>query len=187
MYKKFGKRTFDFLISLISLIILSPVFFMISLLIIIDSRGGVLYKQKRVGKNLKIFTILKFRTMYKNSDKRGPLYTEKNDKRITKIGKILRFTSLDELPQIINILKGEMSIIGPRPDILPNIITDDFRMRSQISPGVTGLSQVNGRSSLTPEARMHYDLTYLKDMSFSKDLLIFIRTIKVVFQRKNTN
>lgn len=187
MYRLFFKRLFDFTISLLALIITSPILLLITLAIIIESKGNPIFKQDRVGKNVIIFKIYKFRTMFINSEKNGPLQTAKNDSRITKIGKILRKTSLDELPQLVNILKGQMALIGPRPDILPSEVTKDFRQRSSVLPGVTGLSQVRGRSSLTPEERMGYDLEYVKNVSFHRDIEIIFRTVAVVLLRKNTN
>ncbi|WYE08428.1 sugar transferase [Fusobacterium vincentii] len=187
MYKKFGKRMIDMMLSLIGIILFSPLFLIIFLLIKVDSKGSVIFKHKRLGKNCKPIYVLKFRTMVENAILLGPQYTEDNDIRITKIGKILRKTSLDELPQFINVFKGDMSIIGPRPDAYTNIPTDIQKIRTRVLPGITGLAQVNGRSNLDEETKGNYDLEYIEKYSFIYDLKIFIKTILIVILRKGTN
>ena len=187
LYKKFGKRMIDMMLSLIGIILFSPLFLIIFLLIKVDSKGSVIFKHKRLGKNCKPIYVLKFRTMVENAILLGPQYTEDNDIRITKIGKFLRKTSLDELPQFINVFKGDMSIIGPRPDAYTNIPTDIQKIRTRVLPGITGLAQVNGRSNLDEETRGNYDLEYIEKYSFIYDLKIFIKTILIVILRKGTN
>lgn len=186
-YKKIGKRLLDIFISFISLIILFPFFIIIGILIKLDSKGEILFKHKRLGKNCLPIYVLKFRTMVNNAMDIGPQYTSSNDKRITKIGKILRKTSMDELPQIINVLKGEMSLIGPRPDAYTEEPTDYQKRRTEVLPGITGLAQVNGRSSLTINERENYDLKYIEEYSFIKDLQIILKTIEIVFKQEGIN
>jgi len=187
LYKKFGKRMIDIILSLIGIILLFPLFLIISLLIKIDSKGPVIFKHRRLGKNCEPIYVLKFRTMVDNAVSLGPQYTTSNDTRITKIGKFLRKTSLDELTQLFNILKGDMSIIGPRPDAYTDTPTDIQRKRTKVLPGVTGLAQVNGRSNLDEETRGNYDLEYIEKYSFIYDLKIFIKTILIVILGKGTN
>ena len=187
LYKKFGKRMIDIILSLIGIILLFPLFLIISLLIKIDSKGPVIFKHRRLGKNCEPIYVLKFRTIVDNAESLGPQYTTSNDTRITKIGKFLRKTSLDELTQLFNILKGDMSIIGPRPDAYTDTPTDIQRKRTKVLPGVTGLAQVNGRSNLDEETRGNYDLEYIEKYSFIYDLKIFIKTILIVILGKGTN
>ncbi|KRQ87433.1 putative sugar transferase EpsL [Caloramator mitchellensis] len=179
------KRLFDFMFSLILLIILFPLFLLISILIKLDSKGEVFFKQERAGLNGKPFMIYKFRTMVKNAEKIGDgYYTGENDPRITKVGNLLRKTSLDELPQLINILKGEMSIIGPRPTLMYQVEKyDEFqKKRLLMKPGVTGLAQVNGRNSLSWPERIKYDVQYVENWSLWLDIKIFFRTFLVVLK-----
>ncbi|MDO6355566.1 sugar transferase [Caloramator sp. CAR-1] len=181
----FIKRLFDFLLSLILLIVLSPLFLIIAILIKLDSEGEVFFRQERAGLNGKPFMIYKFRTMVKNAEKIGDgYYTGENDPRITKIGRFLRKTSLDELPQLINILKGEMSIIGPRPTLMYQVEKyDDFqRKRLLMKPGVTGLAQVNGRNSLSWPERIKYDVYYVENWNLWMDINIFFKTFLVVLK-----
>jgi capsular polysaccharide biosynthesis protein cps4E len=187
LYRKFGKRTIDIIVSFIGVILLSPLFLIITLLIKIDSKGSIIFKHKRLGKNCKPIYVLKFRTMVENAVLLGPQYTKENDNRITKIGKFLRKTSLDELPQFINVLKGDMSIIGPRPDAYTDNPTDIQIKRTEVLPGITGLAQVNGRSSLDTITREKFDIEYTKNYSFLYDLKIFFKTILIVILRKGTN
>ncbi|MBW9311349.1 sugar transferase [Fusobacterium nucleatum] len=187
LYRKFGKRVVDTILSFIGVILLSPLFLIIALLIKLDSKGSVIFRHKRLGKNCEPIYVLKFRTMVENAVLLGPQYTKDNDSRITKIGKFLRKTSLDELPQFINVFKGDMSIIGPRPDAYTDSPTDIQRMRTKILPGITGLAQVNGRSNLDEKSRGDYDLEYIEKYSFIYDLKIFIKTILIVVLRKGTN
>lgn len=184
-FQLFIKRLFDFLFSLILLIVLSPLFLIIAVLIKLDSEGEVFFRQERAGLNGRPFMIYKFRTMVKNAEKIGDgYYTGENDPRITRIGKFLRKTSLDELPQLINILKGEMSVIGPRPTLMYQVEKyDDFqRKRLLMRPGVTGLAQVNGRNSLSWPERIKYDVYYVENWSLWMDIKIFFKTFLVVLR-----
>lgn len=175
------KRIIDFTLSLIALIILWPVFLIISILIKLDSKGPVLFKQKRVGKDKKHFYILKFRTMRTDTPKDMPTHMLKNPEMfITRVGKFLRKTSLDELPQIINILKGEMSIIGPRPALWNQYDLIEERDKygaNDVYPGLTGWAQINGRDELPIDIKAKYDGEYVERMSFAFDVKIFFRTI----------
>ncbi|MCX7904019.1 MAG: sugar transferase [Caloramator sp.] len=184
-FQLFIKRLFDFLFSLILLIVLSPLFLIIAVLIKLDSEGEVFFRQERAGLNGRPFMIYKFRTMVKNAEKIGDgYYTGENDPRITRIGKFLRKTSLDELPQLINILKGEMSVIGPRPTLMYQVEKyDDFqRKRLLMRPGVTGLAQVNGRNSLSWPERIKYDVYYVENWNIWMDIKIFFKTFLVVLR-----
>lgn len=182
------KRTIDFIISVIGLIILSPLFIILILAIKADSKGPVLFKQKRVGKNKKYFNILKFRTMKIDTPKDMPTHLLKNpDMYITKVGKVLRKTSLDELPQILNIIVGQMSIIGPRPALWNQYDLIEERDRynaNSIRPGLTGLAQINGRDELSIPVKAKYDGEYTKNISFVLDVKIFLKTIVNVFSHE---
>lgn len=175
------KRVIDFFLSLIGLILLSPIFILLALIIKLDSKGPVLFKQKRIGKGKKHFNILKFRTMRTDTPKDLPTHMMQNpDAFITKSGKFLRKTSLDELPQIINILKGEMSIIGPRPALWNQydlIEERDKYMANDITPGLTGWAQINGRDELPIEVKAKLDGEYVQSINFSFDCRCFFGTI----------
>ena len=184
MYK-YVKRGVDFVMALLGLIILSPVFLILIIAIKLDSRGPVLFKQKRVGIHKSHFQILKFRTMRIDTPKDMPTHLLQNPEQyITRVGKFLRKTSLDELPQIINILKGDMSVVGPRPLLVSYLpyYTDEERHRHDVRPGLTGLAQVNGRNSITWEDKFSWDLKYIENCSFTYDIIIiaktFIKTLK---------
>jgi len=181
MYRKYVKRVIDFTLSLIAMIIFLPVFLIIAILIKLDSKGPVLFKQKRVGKNKKYFYILKFRTMRIDTPEDMPTHMLKNPEMfITRVGKFLRKTSLDELPQIINILKGEMSIIGPRPALWNQYDLIEERDKygaNDIYPGLTGWAQINGRDELPIDIKAKYDGEYVEKMSFLFDVKIFFKTI----------
>lgn len=186
----FLKRPFDFVLSGFALLILSPVFLVIAFIIKVTSPGPVFFRQERLGVREKPFVILKFRSMRSDSEATGPQFTTTNDFRVTRIGKFIRKTSLDELPQLINIFWGEMSLIGPRPYIgfeLAESSTGARQKRSRIRPGVSGLAQVSGRSMLSQSAAIEYDLEYVDQCSFSFDLKIMIMTIKKVFFCEGTN
>lgn len=180
------KRIIDFILSLIGLIILSPLFLILALIIKLDSKGPVFFKQKRVGKNKKCFYILKFRTMRVDTPKDMPTHMLENpDVFITKVGKFLRKTSLDELPQLINILKGEMSIIGPRPALWNQydlIAERDRYGANDIYPGLTGWAQINGRDELPIDVKAKYDGEYVEKMSFAFDCKCFFGTIVSVLK-----
>ena len=186
-YELIIKRPMDFLLSLIALIVLSPVMLVVAILVKIKLGGPVLFKQERPGKNEKIFKMYKFRTMTQEKDEQGNLLPD--DKRLTKFGKILRSTSLDELPGIFNILKGDMSIVGPRPLLvryLPRYNAEQ-RKRHLVRPGLTGLAQVNGRNAITWEERFNLDIKYVEKVTFFKDLSIIIKTFFKVIRRKDVN
>ncbi|PGX10509.1 sugar transferase [Bacillus sp. AFS033286] len=181
LYIKYMKRMVDFIISLIGLIILSPVFLLLILCIKIDSRGPVLFKQCRIGKDKSEFYILKFRTMKINTPKDTPTHLLENpDQYITKVGRFLRKTSLDELPQIVNILKGEMSIVGPRPALWNQydlIKERDIYNANDIRPGLTGWAQVNGRDELPINIKAKLDGEYVQKINFIFDIRVCFKTI----------
>lgn len=184
-FQRIVKRIFDFISSLIGLIILLPLFLIVAILIKLDSPGPVFFKQTRGGKNNKYFEIYKFRTMCNNAEKMGLGFkTNSNDSRITKVGSFLRKTSIDELPQLINIIKGEMSIVGPRP-ALP-VQTDNYsnyeKKRLDVRPGVTGYAQVNGRNSLSWAQKIELDRFYVENFSIMLDMKILFKTIGVVLK-----
>lgn len=185
MYCNFLKRTFDFILSFLACIVLSPLFLVIMLLIKIDSKGPVFFKQKRVSRNKEYFKILKFRTMRIDTPKDTPTHLLKDaDSYITKVGKFLRKTSLDELPQIFNIVAGQMAIVGPRPALWNQydlIEERDKYHANDIRPGLTGWAQVNGRDELEIEVKAKFDGEYVERMSFGFDVkCIFVTVFKVV-------
>ena len=186
MFYPFIKRAGDMVLSVVGLILLSPVFLVLVLAIKIDSKGPVLFKQKRIGAKKKNFMILKFRTMKKNTPKDMPTHLLKEpEKYITKTGKFLRKTSLDELPQIFNILAGQMSIVGPRPALWnqDDLIKErDKYGANDIRPGLTGWAQVNGRDELTIVDKAKFDGEYIKKMSFLFDCKCFFMTIYKVLK-----
>lgn len=187
MYKYF-KRIMDFVASLTSLIILSPLIALSAVLVKISDGGSVIFKQRRPGKDGKIFTVYKFRTMSeKTEDENG---RELSDvERMTKIGSFLRKTSLDELPQLFNVLKGDMSFIGPRPLLCEylDLYTPYQMRRHEVLPGISGLAQVNGRNAITWEEKFDYDVYYVDHMSFWLDLKIIFKTIKNTLKRADIN
>ena len=182
MYKLFLKRVLGFLLSLIALVLLSPLFLIVVFLIKIDSKGPVFYLQTRVGRNMNKFSLYKFRTM--TNKKRDPSkeQTFKDNPEITRIGYYLRRFKIDELPQLINILKGDMSIVGPRP-ALPELYEqygEQAKVRLAVRPGLTGLSQINGNIYLTWEERFVYDGKYIDSLSFWEDVRIIAKTVLIV-------
>lgn len=182
------KRFFDFIISLFAIVILSPILLIVSLLIKTDDKGPVLFKQKRGGYKQEHFNIYKFRTMVLNAEKIGLGYkTEENDHRITKIGVILRKYSLDELPQLFNVLKSDMSIVGPRPalTVQTDVYNDYQKKRLEVKPGITGLAQINGRNSLTWDERIKWDVEYVEKKSFLFDTKIIIKTVLILFKKED--
>ena len=187
MYKYF-KRIMDFVASLTALIILSPLMALSAVLVKISDGGSVLFKQRRPGKDGKIFTVYKFRTMSeKTEDENG---RELSDvERMTKIGSFLRKTSLDELPQLFNVLKGDMSFIGPRPLLCEylELYTPYQMRRHEVLPGISGLAQVNGRNAITWEEKFDYDVYYVDHMTFWLDLKIIFKTIKNTLKRADIN
>lgn len=185
MYKKFFKKIIDFVASLIGLVLLSPIFLLIAIIVKLDSKGPVFFKQKRVGINKTYFNILKFRTMRTDTPDIPTHLLENPDIFITRSGKILRKTSLDELPQILNILMGQMSIIGPRPALWNQedlIIERDKRGANKVFPGLTGLAQISGRDELDIIKKAKIDGNYVHSLSFSGDIKIFIGTIMSVLK-----
>lgn len=184
MYVKYIKRILDFILSLIALIILSPVFLIIAILVRIKLGKPVIFRQQRPGKDEKIFTLYKFRTMTDKKDENGNLLPD--SERLTKFGKVLRSTSLDELPELINIIRGDMSIVGPRPllvEYLP-LYNEEQKHRHDVRPGLTGLAQIKGRNSLSWEEKFKDDITYINNITFVNDLKIFFKTIIKVFRRE---
>ncbi len=185
IYEKYLKRALDILLSLAGIILLSPVLLIIALMVRIKLGSPVLFSQERPGKDEKIFRMYKFRTMTDRTDEQGELLPD--EQRLTRFGKRLRATSLDELPELWNILKGDMSVIGPRPLLvryLPYYHTHE-RRRSEVRPGITGLAQVNGRNSSTWEERFAHDIKYVEHISFQGDLKIFIATIFAIISKKD--
>lgn len=185
MYKKYIKRILDFILSLIALIVLSPILLVVAILVRIKLGSPVIFKQERPGLNEKIFTLYKFRTMTDKKDEEGNLLPD--SERLTKFGKILRSTSLDELPELINILKGDMSIVGPRPLLVRDMVfmTEKQRKRHTVRQGLTGLAQVNGRNNVTWEEKINYDLQYIEKITFLEDVKIILKTVGKVFARKD--
>lgn len=184
MYAKYIKRILDFILSLLAIIILSPVMLIIYILVRIKLGKPAIFKQQRPGKNEKIFTLYKFRTMTDERDEDGNLLPD--EKRLTKFGKILRSTSLDELPELFNILKGNMAIVGPRPlavQYLP-YYTEEEKHRHDVRPGLTGLAQIHGRNCIDWGKKFEYDLSYIKDISLINDLKIILKTMVKVFERE---
>ena len=185
MYKKFFKRFLDIIISLISLIILSPVMLIVAILVRIKLGSPVIFRQERPGKNEKIFKLYKFRSMSDKKDENGKLLPD--SERLTKFGKILRSTSLDELPELVNILKGDMSLIGPRPLAVAYLpyYNEKEKHRHDVKPGLTGLAQINGRNALDWEKRFEYDLEYVNNITFINDLKILFKTFFKVLKRED--
>ncbi|WP_134684436.1 sugar transferase [Brevibacillus migulae] len=189
LYARYGKRTLDLMMCVLLIIPCLCLFPVISLLIILESRGPVFFLQPRIGWRGKEFQIIKFRTMYADVPNQGRSPHEDGDPRITKVGRILRKTSLDELPQIINILKGEMSFIGPRPEqkmIVEQVYTGYERLRFLVKPGITGLWQVSPDRTKPIHENLHHDLYYIQNISFALDLKIVWKTILVMF-KSNTH
>lgn len=184
MYKKFLKRLIDVLISLLALIVLLPIFIIICVLVRTKLGSPIIFTQKRPGKNGKIFKMYKFRTMTDQTDSTGTLLPD--EVRLTKFGTILRSTSLDELPELLNILKGDMSLIGPRPllEEYLSIYNKEQQRRHDVRPGLTGWAQINGRNTLTWTEKFELDLEYVDRVSFSFDLKIFFLTIKKVILKE---
>lgn len=183
IYKRFGKRFLDLLLSSIAIVLLSPVLLAVAVLVRIKLGSPVLFHQERPGRNEKIFTLCKFRTMTDKRDDKGKLLPDAD--RLTKFGKLLRATSLDELPELFNIWKGDMSIIGPRPLLVSYLpwYTEEERLRHTVRPGLTGLAQVSGRNFLDWDSRLSKDVEYVKKLSFAMDIKVLVKTVTVVFAR----
>lgn len=184
MYAVFFKRIIDFTLSLLALIVLSPVLLVLTVLGAVKMKGNPFFTQPRPGKDEKIFKLIKFRSMTCQTDENGvPLPDEA---RLTKYGKALRATSLDELPELINILRGDMSIVGPRPQLVRDMVfmTPEQRRRHSVRPGLTGLAQANGRNSVSWEKKFEYDLQYIKKITLWGDIKIIALTALKVFRRE---
>lgn len=185
MYAKYIKRPLDFFLSLCAIIVLSPVFIVFSVTGAIAMKGSPFFTQLRPGKDEKIFKLIKFRTMTCEKDENGNLLPD--DVRLTAYGKFLRSTSIDELPELINILKGEMAVIGPRPQLVRDMMfmTDTQRLRHTVRPGLSGLAQVNGRNAIAWENKFDYDLEYIENITFFGDISLIFETIIKVFKRED--
>lgn len=187
MYKTFLKPLFDISLSLLGLLLISPIFVVVLMLLSINNNGKPFFFQKRPGKDEKIFEVIKFKTMNDRKDANGELLPDAN--RLTKFGKFIRKTSLDELPQLINVLKGDMSLIGPRP-LLPEYLSlySDFQnRRHEVKPGITGWAQVNGRNAISWDLKFRYDVWYVDNMSFWLDIKIIFKTIQKVLKAEGIN
>lgn len=184
MYKNFIKRILDIILSFLALVILSPLLILTAFLIRIKLGEPVFFKQLRPGKNEKIFGILKFRTMTDAKDENGNLLPD--EIRLTRFGQFLRSTSIDEFPELLNILNGDMSIVGPRPLLVQYLerYNEEQKHRHDVKPGLTGLAQVNGRNGITWEEKFHYDLEYVKNITFYGDCKIIFQTVMKVFGRE---
>lgn len=184
MYRNGIKRILDFILSLIAIIVLSPVMLVVAVLVRVKLGSPVLFKQQRPGKDEKIFRMYKFRTMTDEKDADGRLLPD--EKRLTRFGKMLRSTSLDELPELFNILKGDMSIVGPRPLLVAYLPLYNERQkhRHDVRPGFTGLAQVNGRNSISWEEKFEWDVRYVEHVTFLEDCRIILKTVKVVLARE---
>lgn len=185
IYEKYIKRFQDFLLSGFALIVLSPLILLVAILVRVKLGSPVIFKQERPGLNKKIFTLYKFRTMTNEIDVEGNLLSD--DKRLTKFGKFLRSTSLDELPELINILRGDMSIVGPRPLLVRYLpfYNEEQSKRHSVRPGLTGLAQIYGRNNLTWEKTFELDVKYVKKITFIGDWKIIFSTVGPVFKREN--
>jgi undecaprenyl phosphate N,N'-diacetylbacillosamine 1-phosphate transferase len=187
IYRKYIKRPIDFILSLCAIIVLAPVLLVVTVLVRVKLGSPVLFKQKRPGLNEKIFTLYKFRTMTDEKDENGDLLPD--EIRLTRFGKLLRSTSLDELPELFNIIKGDMSIVGPRPLLIQYLpLYDDYqKQRHEVRPGLTGLAMAKGRNALTWEEKFAYDTYYANHVSFLLDVKIILWTLAIVFKREGIN
>lgn len=185
IYEKYIKRILDFTLSLIALICLFPILLIVAILVRAKLGSPIIFKQQRPGKDEKIFTLYKFRTMTDEKDENGNLLPD--SQRLTKFGKFLRSTSLDELPELVNIIKGDMSIVGPRPlavQYLP-YYNEVERHRHDVRPGLTGLAQINGRNNLSWEEKFEYDIKYINEITLKNDIDIILKTIVKVFKKQD--
>lgn len=183
MYRNFGKRVVDLIVALLAFIILSPVFLVVLILLCFVNKGSPFFFQLRPGKDEKIFKIIKFKTMTDANDADGKLLPD--SERLTKIGAVIRKTSLDEIPQLINVIKGDMSLIGPRPLLVDYLgyYSNEENIRHSVRPGMTGLAQVNGRNTIGWDRKLQYDIEYVKNISFLNDVKIAYLTVKKVIKR----
>ena len=185
MYKHFLKRVFDFFLALIGFIIISPIFLLLWIWLSIANKGaGAFFFQERPGKDEKIFRVIKFKTMTDERDASGKLLPDAQ--RLTRVGKFVRSTSLDEIPQLLNVIKGDMSLVGPRPllvQYLP-LYNETQRRRHEVRPGITGWAQVNGRNAISWQQKFDYDVWYVDHVSLSLDFKILLKTIQKVFKRE---
>lgn len=183
MYAKCFKRVIDFVLSFIGLIVLSPIFLILIVLGAIFMKGNPFFTQKRPGKNEKIFKLIKFRTMDNRKDKDGNLLPD--EVRLNKYGRFLRSTSLDELPELFNILKGDMAIVGPRPLLVEYLpyYSEREKLRHSVRPGLTGYAQAHGRNSVTWEEKFEMDVKYVENITFIRDVIIIFDTVKAVLKR----
>ncbi len=181
MYEKYLKRILDFIISSVGIIVLSPIFLVLIILGAVFMGGNPFFTQKRPGKDEKIFKLVKFRSMDNRKDKDGKLLPD--EERLNKYGRFLRASSLDELPELLNIIKGDMSLVGPRPQLVRDMVfmTAEQRLRHTVMPGLSGLAQVNGRNAIAWEEKLNWDLKYIENLSFAEDARIILRTIKKAF------
>ncbi len=186
LYTRCFKYVLDKLLAVAILILSWWLFALCAVAVWIDDGFPVIYRQERVGERGRRFMVCKFRTMIRGADQIGPSWTDTNDSRVTSVGKILRSTSLDEIPQIFNILLGDMSLVGYRPDV-PRNGEDYSREKYQLRPGITGMAQVNGRSELTPEQKEYWENEYVKRVSFMTDVGILCKTVAVVLKRNGSN
>lgn len=183
------KRILDTFFAAVLLVLLSPLLLAVACVIRLESKGGALFLQTRVGLNEVPFQIFKFRTMVNNASEIGPVLTETNDPRITPLGHFLRRSSIDELPQLFNIIKGEMSFIGPRPEV-PSIVatyTDRQRGVFRVRPGISGWAQVNGRDDLDIPTKLNYDLEYVENLSLKFDFKVFLLTFPALLSKRGVN
>lgn len=185
MYKKYFKRPIDIFCALAALIVFSWLYIIVAVLVRVKLGSPVLFKQERPGLNGKIFKLYKFRTMTEGRDENGNLLPD--DVRLTKFGRFLRSTSLDELPEAFNILKGDMSVVGPRPQLVRDMVffTDKQMKRQSVKPGLSGLAQISGRNGITWEEKIEYDLEYIKDITFVGDLRIVFKTVWQAFVKQD--
>ena len=184
MYRAGLKYCFDFLISLIGFLFLSPIFLIIIVLLTFANKGEPFFFQNRPGKKGKIFKVIKFKTMNDSKDKEGNLLPD--EKRLTKIGLFVRKISIDEIPQLLNVIKGDMSLVGPRPLLVEylELYNDDQKRRHDVKPGISGWAQVNGRNAISWEKKFNYDVWYVDNISFLLDMKILFLTIKKVFKKE---
>lgn len=187
LYEKYFKRLFDFSASLIAVILLCPLLLIVATLIRVKLGSPIIFKQERPGLHEKIFTLYKFRTMNDKKDERGSLLPD--SKRITKFGKFLRSTSIDELPGLLNIIKGDMSIVGPRPLLVEylELYNSEQKKRHEVRPGLTGFAQIKGRNSISWEDKFKLDIIYVNNVTFFRDIGIILKTIFIVLKREGIN